>query len=431
MNSKKFKIVIFSLLLLLFSGGYSAHAHVDVSSTNPVDGSVFPVSPKEAVLTFEGLVDPTQVSATLRDAKGNKLDNPVRTTPPGPSTNVKFSLPTLKDNTYLLGYRAYSSDGHIVEGEISFTVGNVVAEITAKKIEKPQAGRTFEVVARYFFDFGLIIVVGALFWLITLMPRREDPKNKNKLFKDRDSEEKLYLIDFFQRFILFGSSLIATGVLLRLLSFLSVAIPGSSSEYRWSLFTNKTIIIFSISFILSIYLLKIKNIEDSKIKFEYKLLGLLSPILYLMGNISHAADQPLAEIDALLWVFHLLLISLWVGPVIIYIIAFFFIRDSLKEDINEGIRQYMPLGIFSVLCAIITGLTQAYVFAGGELPSGEYLAVIIGKIFFVIFAIIIGGYNSLRILKGKKLNTKTLLVEILLLLIAVSIATILATTSPF
>lgn len=432
MSKTKTKIMVFISLILFLSllTPNTAFAHVDIASTTPVDGSVSPTQPKEAILTFEGLVDPSQVSMTLRKADGSKLESPKPITPPGPATNVKFSIITLTDGTYVLGYRAYSSDGHIVEGEFSFTVGNVVSPVGGKKFKQPQGGRTFEVFARTIFDIGFILLVGSFFWLLILFPKKEDPKYPNKLLKSRNSMEENEINQFFNKFIFAGAFILATGVLMRIISYLVVVVPGSSSAFRWSLFTNKTIITLTIGLILARGVKQVfTNAKISKYR-NFIFPAYLFITTYAVGLISHAADQPMPKVDAVLWVFHVSLVALWVGPVVLYFFAYTLGSKLNKEELQEGLKQFAPLAFFAVFCSLATGAAQAYVYSGGALPAGEYGAILISKIAVVVSAIFIGGIHNRLVARGRVIPANLLAVEAILMLTIIMVASILATTAP-
>lgn len=425
---KKLLITFLATFISLIFSAPLASAHVDLNSTIPTDGSVYPIAPKESTLKFEGLVDPSQVIMTLRKSDGTKLANPERKTPNGPTSEVTFILPNLSDGGYVSGYRVYSSDGHIIEGEFSFAVGNAPPP-TTKKYVQPQGGRTFEVFGRSIFDLGLILLIGSLYWLFILLPKKEDEKFKNPLFKIRRSEEISEITSFLYKFLLLGSVIMSLGALFRLMSYLVVVIPGSDNEFRWNLFTNKNVIALSLATFISF---KIKNMFKIELGRKQMILffSLLTSAVYCIALVSHAADQALPYIDAFLLVFHLFLISLWIGPILIYLFLKTINNNIPKEDMVEGLKQFSPLGIFAVICASATGFSQAYINSGGGLPKGEYFYILIFKITIIIIGVMLGGINNLLLRRNIQPKNNKIFIEILLLLTVVAIASILAITPP-
>ena len=174
--------------------------------------------------------------------------------------------------------------------------------------------------------------------------------------------------------------------------------------------------------------------QSSKILQETKsiILAILSFIsLYTIGLVSHAADQPLPLMDAGLWACHVTLVSLWVGPVIVYAIIKFIPNSKFsKDDLLNGLKQFAPLAIFSALFASVTGAAQAWVYAGGALPKGEYLYLILAKITLIIILLPLGLLNNRRIAKDKSEFTKSYRYELVLMFLVIMVAGILATTSP-
>lgn len=434
-----FLVVIFSSLISLSP----ASAHVDVSATTPYDGEVFPTSPPSINIAFEGLVDPTQVMTTLRKADGSKLDNPKRSTPDGPVSKVDFTLPSLADGTYIAGYRANSSDGHVVEGEFSFSVGAAPASKLVLKSKQPQAGRTLEVAGRITFDIGMIVLVGSIFWMLVLFPKpqkekksseKEEKKSQelNPLLYERSPEIVAYYYKVLGMISKIGLTLLTTGLVIRVGSFLAQTVPGATAKQRWELFYSKPLwkLLITLLIIYAITLIcnttKIK--EESKATF-YAALSFIA--LYTVGLVSHAADQPLPLMDAGLWACHVALISLWVGPVLVYTILKITPESKFSnQDLLIGLKQFAPLGIFSVIFASVTGAAQAWVYAGGGIPKGEYLYLIIAKISLIVLLLPLGLINNRRVAKDKAIIGKSLKYELVIMLIVIIIAGILATTTP-
>ena len=88
------------------------------------------------------------------------------------------------------------------------------------------------------------------------------------------------------------------------------------------------------------------------------------------------------------------------------------------------------MAIFSALFASVTGAAQAWVYAGGALPKGEYLYLILAKIALIIILLPFGLLNNRRIAKDKSEFTKSYRYELVLMFLVIMVAGILATTSP-
>jgi methionine-rich copper-binding protein CopC len=96
-----------------------ASAHTHLVKSIPADGSTVTVSPTKFVLTF---ADPAKLTA-LSVQKGTE---PVRKLGPFPTTasaEISVPAPQLATGKYVLSWRVVSSDGHVMPGKLSFTVG--------------------------------------------------------------------------------------------------------------------------------------------------------------------------------------------------------------------------------------------------------------------------------------------------------------------
>jgi len=102
-------------LLLLCSGAVLAHVHLRDSS--PADGARLAAAPTALTLSFS---EPAQLTAlSLQQDQGSswKLSAPAE-----PQLRVSVSLPALAPGSYHLRWRALSRDGHVVPGEIRFSI---------------------------------------------------------------------------------------------------------------------------------------------------------------------------------------------------------------------------------------------------------------------------------------------------------------------
>ena len=95
-----------------------AFAHTHLKSTIPADGSVLQAAPKNITLKFEGEVQLTAVSLTGKEGK----EQPLAKLPAGMAKEAVVSLPTLAAGQYVVKWRAAGHDGHVVSGQLKFTV---------------------------------------------------------------------------------------------------------------------------------------------------------------------------------------------------------------------------------------------------------------------------------------------------------------------
>jgi copper transport protein len=103
-------------LLLLASGAALAHAHLEKAS--PADGSVITRAPQSLVLDFS---ESAQLSA-LWIAKDGGARQKVAPLPQQPQQRIVVALPALLPGNYVVSWRVVGADGHVVPGQIRFTL---------------------------------------------------------------------------------------------------------------------------------------------------------------------------------------------------------------------------------------------------------------------------------------------------------------------
>ena len=102
-------------LVLLWSAGALAHAHLTDSA--PVDGSQLLDAPTALVLTFSEAVQLTALSIQKSGATPQKLAPPEQV-----AARISLALPKLARGAYVVRWRTLGSDGHVVPGQIRFTI---------------------------------------------------------------------------------------------------------------------------------------------------------------------------------------------------------------------------------------------------------------------------------------------------------------------
>lgn len=95
------------------------HAHTGLGDSVPSDGQVLAQLPEQLILEFTAPV--MLANLKLFDAQGNAV--PLGFSPQGkPQQAYRFEWPPLDAGSYRVEWRALGSDGHTVEGQISFEI---------------------------------------------------------------------------------------------------------------------------------------------------------------------------------------------------------------------------------------------------------------------------------------------------------------------
>ncbi len=125
----------FALFLLLISCSFPAYGHSSLVSATPAKDAVLTEFPTEISLTFNeslleiGADNPNKVEVT--NSMGDLLSGAA--TVAGPVINAPLQI--TGNDVYKVKYRVVSADGHVIEGEYSFSVESEIA--TAVPISAP------------------------------------------------------------------------------------------------------------------------------------------------------------------------------------------------------------------------------------------------------------------------------------------------------
>ena len=126
------------LLAILIVLPITANAHSTLSSSSPQNGETLDVPPAEIVMNFKSLAKLIKVELRkLESTQGNsflgglfKVDDG-EPMPLGESFLMSMNkrqiipMPFLGEGDYLLSWRAMGEDGHVIKGELTFTVKGI------------------------------------------------------------------------------------------------------------------------------------------------------------------------------------------------------------------------------------------------------------------------------------------------------------------
>ena len=130
MNRSKWIFAICAAVLLAVWRPWAVQAHAVPVQSTPADGDVLTVSPKQVMVTFSNVLDPTGSQLVVYDRRGQKVDigdcgvaalDPSRKTL---VTTLESDLPPGKYNIYWTTVTDTEDvhDGHVVNGQLEFFV---------------------------------------------------------------------------------------------------------------------------------------------------------------------------------------------------------------------------------------------------------------------------------------------------------------------
>jgi methionine-rich copper-binding protein CopC len=103
---------------VLAVGTTCAQAHAHLQQAIPADGSVITAAPADLVLRFSE----SARLIVLWIAKDQGSPHRLVPLPEQPQSRIVVALPPLAPGHYVVSWRALSADGHVVPGQIGFTL---------------------------------------------------------------------------------------------------------------------------------------------------------------------------------------------------------------------------------------------------------------------------------------------------------------------
>ena len=126
------------LLAIMFILPMAANAHSPLSSSSPQDGESLAMPPAQIVMEFKSPAKLIKVELKKSTSKqGNSFlgglfsSDDGEPVPLGKSFLMSMKnrqivpLPFLGEGNYLLSWRAMGEDGHVIKGELTFTVKDI------------------------------------------------------------------------------------------------------------------------------------------------------------------------------------------------------------------------------------------------------------------------------------------------------------------
>ncbi len=122
MNKRIFAGLSGTILLLLGASG-PAFAHAELRRATPEVGGTVSAPPTEVLVNFSEPLESAFSSVVVRDAVGKRVDKADVHLDPGDRRTMRVSLPSLAEGTYIVMWRAVTTDTHRVEGAFIFRIG--------------------------------------------------------------------------------------------------------------------------------------------------------------------------------------------------------------------------------------------------------------------------------------------------------------------
>ena len=172
-----------SLIVALLAGSVlllaapAASAHALLRSSDPSSGASLGKAPERVTLTFTEPPDLTLSTVHVLDSTGKAVESSKAKGVPGKPLVLEVPLGQLANGAYTVSWRTVSrADGHLTNGSFAFGIG--VQPPSAISSGAPAAATSpspsvLGVAGRWAFDWGLILLVGAVASSLLVFRRRD------------------------------------------------------------------------------------------------------------------------------------------------------------------------------------------------------------------------------------------------------------------
>jgi methionine-rich copper-binding protein CopC len=124
MQVKHHVFAVAASTLLIAAGVSAAWAHAELKQASPAVDGTMQTAPTEVTLKFSERLEPAFTAVIVRNAVGKRVDKADGQIDKADRTVLRTSLqPSLSPGTYIVEWRALTTDTHRTEGAFIFRVG--------------------------------------------------------------------------------------------------------------------------------------------------------------------------------------------------------------------------------------------------------------------------------------------------------------------
>lgn len=381
------------LFLCLFTT--PAFAHATLLQSTPAEGAVLQQNPGTVKLLFSEPLSPELIELQLYNREAKLIELPPPKLTKGNASEAYAELPAgLPDGSYRVRWSVVSEDGHLIDGELSFALGQVSADIVPIRTDGETGTPKVDVLHTIAHDAAesILLVAAGLYLLSLYAMRMEVPQASELLGRWKKIGWALLL-------------LLSVGELLTMLIMLEEdALRRVFQQGELGILTETPFLVMVLLQMLLLLLLALPGMMKSWPALLFMLLTVN------MAQSGHALALEPMWLALLLRMLHLLSIALWVG-------GLFYLLLLWRRPLEKGTFRTFFLRVFlgSSLLVALSGVLMvgvqtdwSSVLAAGTLWSG----LLFSKISLMAVMLALALLQSLRWRKNaQKLSYPLLRIE--------------------
>ena len=373
-----------------------ASAHASLVSTDPAAGSVVDDPPKAITLTFTEPVEVPSNAIRVYDSRGEQIDVGDASHPGSVQREVRADVPDLENGTYVVTWRAISSDAHPIRASFVFTVGTgvppselqgLVDRLLDEQGGSTATGVTYGIVRGVVFG-GLAVLVGGAAFLLMVWPAGRD--------------------SWRARAIVWGAW-IATAVA----SVVSIGIEGAyvnarplgdaldggvigdvlDTRYGRVMLLRIALLLLALP-LLRVLLGRRPSVEYPLPRWWAPVGGVVGAALMMTpGLAGHASSGRWVALAIPADALHLIAVGLWLGGLVLLAAAL--LPGASAEELRRVLPKYSRQAFLCIAVIVVTGSFQAFRQIGSfeELRSTDYGRLFVVKLLVVGALLIVAAFS--------------------------------------
>jgi len=381
-------LFVLAVLAALLAGTPGrAGAHAGLLTSTPAANSVLEESPPQIILDFDETVEGSLASIEMYD--NNRT--PIELGEPSAGaddTVVVADVPGLPDGLYAVVWRVTSADGHVVDGAFSFQVGTAAGGDGQALIDEVNGGARAEPavrvaygVARFLALAGVIVLIGAVGWLLCAPPGMAGQQRFRVLVATAWAS---LAVGSAGAFGLFGAQAMAGTLGDALRPQVWADVVGTHTG---------RVLLARIMLVAALGTLLVLRRHRAVGWWPAAGLAIAVGTLFTFP----AAGHPNSLHPAALWIAldlaHLAAVTVWVGG--LFVVAFAG-RVALEEPAGTLLaRRFSAAAAISVPVVVVTGTLQALKLAGGidDITTTDWGRLLLTKVTVVVALLAIAGVS--------------------------------------
>ncbi len=405
----------------------SASAHASLESSDPAPSAVLEVSPTSIRLEFTESVAPAPDAVILHDADGDPIRTANARLGESSSSIVLDGLPPLPDGVYAVAWRVVSSDGHLVQGAYTFTVGSsIVSDVDIGAL----VGQVLSSRSGASGVEGVLVVLRLLSYLAVVVAFGALVFHANA-HVDRGRLGWMSLVSLVVLAVSTFAHFVVQGVYLTAGDW-STSFDADAWSETWStrlglgLVVRLALVAVLVALVLAVPSNDVRRARERVATswWQSSTALMATGVLVTFAAGGHASAVPLAGVAVAVDVIHLGAIAVWVGGLGVVLLA--------GRGRHGVVEQLSRLAVVAAPLAVVTGLWQTWRIGGGlgELASTTWGRGMILKIAVVVVVVALGGVARLVVRRGTHGVRRLVTVEVILALVVLGVSAYVVGESP-